>query len=473
MRKTKHKLLVIECELRKDGLRLKVNGRNFDLSYPGNIWAEYPQECKNFLVDNLVYTLTANIPLVAPTNSIIYKNISTPLIKPYVDLLTIEGIPSAINSYDDGLLQTLKRHNNVSYLFKDEKVKYPPEWRLNTRSNKAIVPLSFGKDSLATLGILREAGVDPICLYINDTESPSENRLKLKMAQKISAEQGIGVNIITNQIEKLCDFEFWNTKESCLGYIHMILGFCLMALPFVHYYKAKYIIMGNQQDMNFPFISKNGFLTYPAPDQSLKWQRYINQIIGQFTSNNTAVTSVITPLTNLFLMGLLHQRYPYLGQYEVSCDSLDAGNEPRWCCNCSKCARLSIFMKAFGMDTKKIGYKSDMLDIKHKRLYSCLGGLKTDQYEVSQQSKEQQQLAFYMAYKRGEKGRLIDFFLEKHLKTLRIVPLKNKYLKIYKAEEIPCKLKNKILPIYKEQLKVINTTKNQLFSLHRPKQHPA
>ena len=164
------------------------------------------------------------------------------------------------------------------------------------------------------------------------------------------------------------------------------------------------------------------------------------------------------PLTNLALVGLLHQRYPYLGQYEVSCDSLDANNEPRWCCNCSKCARLSIFMKAFGIDTKKIGYKSDMLSIKHKRLYSCLGeGSKIDQYEASPQSKEQQLLAFYMAYKRGEKGKLIDFFLEKHLKTLkgRLAPLRNKYLKIYKAEEIPYKLKSKILPIYKEQLKIL------------------
>ncbi|MCK4519428.1 MAG: hypothetical protein KAU12_04830 [Candidatus Omnitrophica bacterium] len=115
MRKTKYKPLVIEHRLSKNGLRLKAKGLDFNLSYPGNIWAEYPQECKNFLVDNLVYTLTANIPLIAPIDSIVYKNISTPFIKPYVDLLTIEGIPSAIDSYDDSLLQTLKRYNNISY----------------------------------------------------------------------------------------------------------------------------------------------------------------------------------------------------------------------------------------------------------------------------------------------------------------------------------------------------------------------
>ncbi len=430
MPKLHPKTLKVSCRLKPKGLILKAKRRTFHLTYPKKIWQSYPKEHKKFLIDNLVYLLTVNVPFISGVDKIIYQNISFPYLKPLIDHLTIEGIPSAVHSYKDSTFKLLRDFNNYQYIFKDKIIKCPPKRFPETKKDTAIVPLSFGKDSLTTLGILRDLEIKPICVYINDTVSPSENSIKIKMLKRLNKEQNIKTHIVTNEIEKLNDFEFWNTNESCLGYMHMMMGFCLLLLPFLHFFRARYIALGNQKDMDFSFINKDGFRTYPAVDQTSRWTAYFDEIMGQITQNNAHIRSYIANFTNISLMRLLHKKYPNLAKYEVSCDSLDASNESRWCQNCSKCARLSIFMKAHGIDTKRVGFKDELLDKKHKKLYTIFNGKEADQYEESKEAREQQLLAFYLAYKRGERGKLIDYFKKHYLNKTRrnLKKLKQKYL---------------------------------------------
>lgn len=428
--KQKNRILHLECQITKDGFKLITQSRSFMLRYPDVIWKNYPQHHKSFLVDNLAYTLSANIPLVSSVNKIIYKNTSEPFIRPYIDLCIYEQIPSAINSYKDNTLQQIANFSKAEFCFKDDKVKIPPKTWPKTTKKKAILPLSFGKDSLSTLGLLLNRKVKPIGIYINDTVSPSENIIKLFMAERIEAEQNINTSVVFNEIEKLNDFEYWQHPESSLGYMHMIIGFVLICLPFAYYYKTSNIYLGNQMDMDYPFTNKEGILTYPAPDQNSKWLSYVNQITQYITGQAVRVDSLIKNYSNIALIKLLHENFPYLGQYEVSCDSLDASNEVRWCCNCAKCARLSIFMKAFNINTQSLGMKSDMLLKRHQKLYSLFNTRGVDQYEQSPQAKEQQLLAFYLAYENGQEGYLMDYFKKKYLKkaTSQLKQLKKKYL---------------------------------------------
>jgi len=430
MPKSKNKTLKIKHELKSDGLLLKTNGFKFRLIYPENIWQAYPEKQKRFLIDNLVYLLTVNIPFISGKDTIIYEDISIPYFRPIIDLLVKESIPSAVHSYDISTFEALKNFNNYQFIFKDKSIKKPPTRFPNLREDIAVMALSMGKDSLTTLGILKDMDIKPICVYINDTVSPSENKIKLNMVNKLKNEQNVKIHIVTNEIEKLNDFEFWNMPESCLGYIHMMMGFSLILVPFVHFYRAKYIALGNQKDMNFSFINKDGFRTYPAVDQTSKWTHRFSQVIGQISQNKAYVRSYIEDFTNIKLIHLLHKKYANLGKFQVSCDSLDKSDEKRWCHNCSKCARLSIFMKAHGIDTKRVGFKKDLLSKEHKRLYTIFNGSETDEYEQSKEAKEQQLLAFYLAYKRGEKGYLIDYFKKYYLNKVKknIKRLKEKYL---------------------------------------------
>ena len=87
------------------------------------------------------------------------------------------------------------------------------------------------------------------------------------------------------------------------------------------------------------------------------------------------VVSLIEPLYELAVVKILHNRYPDLGKYQMSCfpDENEYGKHHHWCGHCSKCARIYIFLKANGILPKRIGFKNDMLMLKYKHLYSLFG----------------------------------------------------------------------------------------------------
>ncbi|MEM5793390.1 MAG: hypothetical protein QXY45_03500 [Candidatus Aenigmatarchaeota archaeon] len=75
-------------------------------------------------------------------------------------------------------------------------------------------------------------------------------------------------------------------------------------------------------------------------------------------------------------------------------------------------------------------------------------------YERSQEAKEEQLLAFYMAYKNGEKGYLINLFKKNFLKEAKEKEeaLFKKFFSIHKSITIPSRIKRKLNSIFKEEL---------------------
>lgn len=443
----------IKARIYRRGITLKTPKGEYSLIYPQKIWQAYPEKIKNILCDNLTFLLTMNLPFVSPVKAIDY-NTSLPFFMPFFFQIVARSIPAATDDYSSSTSESLKKFLNTNFSFKEKPVEIPVYNNGYKFKERAIIPLSFGKDSLLTLALAIELGLEPVCVYINDTVSPKENRFKLKMAEKISEEFGLKMHIVTNQIERLNDFDLWDSEETCLGYTHMVTGFSFILLPFVHFYKARYVLIGNQQDMNFPFKNKDGFKTYPSPDQHAGWTRLKSAAISLMTGGQARVLSIIEPLTNIAIIKILHAHYPEFGKYEISCDSLDASYEHRWCHNCSKCARLSLFKKALGIDIKKTGLKRELFDRKHKNLYTLFDGKEVDMYERSVQAKKQQLLAFYLAFKRGEKGTLIREFEKKFLplSEKEINLLKKEFFSVYNAY-LPSNIGKKLLPLLKRMLR--------------------
>jgi len=444
-------MMKLNCKKNDRGLTLKLKDKNFSLIYPREIWQHFPREVKDVLVDNLVHLLTINLPLIAGINKLRY-NTSTPLFKTFFHTVVINSLPHAVEDYDIITENIIKQFLNIEYQFKDTKVKmcsYRPDVE-----EKAVVLLSCGKDSLLGLAVCNEIGLEPVSVYVNDTVSPKENKIKMNFGKKISEEFGLKFFVVKNEIEKLNDFDFWKKDESCIGYSHMVSGFSLIALPFTNHFKYRYIILGNQQDMNFVFCNKDGFLTYPSFDQTSTWMKQQNIIMKIMTSGRIEITSVIEPLTNIAIIRVLHKRYKEFGKYQVSCDCLDWNGEERWCHECPKCARLSIMMKASGINTKLVGLKSNLLSKKHKELYCLFDGKERDCYEKSKEARDEQLLAFYLAYRNKEGGDLIDLFKKKFLEEAKSREdyLFKKFFSVHRSVTMPKRIKSKVTSIFKEEL---------------------
>ncbi|MBT3985159.1 hypothetical protein HOD38_00205 [archaeon] len=437
----------MDLEIKRQPNGITINNK-YQLKFPKLIWQAYPE--KEFLTDNLAHLLTINTPLISKNNKVNY-NTSLPLLKSFFSTAIINSIAHSTDDYDQSTQETIKQFLNIDYKFKNNQVKYP-NYKEQLEEN-AIVSFSAGKDSLLSLAAAQELDLNPVGVYINDTVSPTENKLKLKHMEKISNEHKIPIHIVKNELEKLNDFETWDTEETCLGYTHMLTGFSLLALPFSHYYKAKHIIVGNQEDMNFYFVNKEGYRTYPAYDQTREWMRQQNIMLSLITNKEAKLSSLIQPLTNIAIMRVLFKRYPDFAKYEISCDCLDASLESRWCHECSKCARLGLFLVANNINPKIANLKP-LFNKEHKKLYCLFQGKEADCYEKSEEARDQQLLAFYLAYKNKARGYLIDLFKKQFLAEAqeREDQLINHFFKLHSMKNLPKNIVKPLKSIYSEEL---------------------
>ncbi len=401
----------------------------------------------DFFIQEFGFVSTATMPLISEINRLNY-NTPQPLFEDDIKEIILHQIPGIADDYDLDTQQTIHRFKNIQYSFTGPS-------NIDAVANDhtgAILLLSCGKDSLLSLGLARELNLDIKPIHINDTTTPYENRASLENIKKIAKHQNIKIETITNNIEKLNDFEEWNKPPTCLGYSHMITGFCFLALPFLHN-NASMVLLGNQQNMNFSFRTKQDYVGYASYDQTTTARHQQEKMLKQL-NKNYQVLSLVEPLTDLAEIKILFSRYPELAKYQFSCNCLYDTSQKRWCHACNKCARLSIFMLAHDVQLKTVGLKS-MLSRRFKDYYTLFGANpKIDRYEKSIEAREQQMLAFYMAYKNGVKGQLIDVFKRKYLSeaVTREDELRKKFFKIYKTD-LPNNLQIKLYSILREELK--------------------
>ena len=450
-------MAILKTKQLLEGINVEFRNKSYDLIYPKKIWKNYSN--KKEFIKNYVPLATISLPLLLGLKKIKY-NVPKPEFYQKYKNLFLKDLPSSTFDNKQNAIRLIKKFNNIRFVFEKEKEQAKTNKRKkktkkikNKTRHKAVISLSLGKDSLLSFSVAREIGLNPITIYINDTISPTENKGKVRLGKKFAKEFNQKHYFVKNFIEQLNDFDTWNKPETNFNYSHMITGFSLIALPFVQYYNSKYIIIGNEQDMNFSFKTWQGLEAWPAYDQTPMWQEEQNKIIKKLTNNKAEVTSIIRPLTNIAIIKILYKRYPRIAKYEFSCDCLDASNEKRWCHNCSKCARHYLFMKAFNINTKIVGLRN-MFDKKHKPFYSLFNGKEIDRYEQNPESREQQLLAFLLATKHKVKGYLINYFKKHYMKEAlaKEDELRKKYFRLWPAK-IPKELKTKVINIYREELK--------------------
>ena len=173
----------LEFKKSEDGILLNADNKSFSLKYPKEIWEKYPKELKEVFMDNFAFVSTIVMPLVAEINEVDY-NTSKPLFEEVFRNSILKDIPSAVEDYKEKSKDVINKFLKIKYNFKDKNVKKP---EVNDNfDERAVLSMSFGKDSLTSLGICREIGLEPVGFYVNDCVSPSENKIKVEFSRKIS-----------------------------------------------------------------------------------------------------------------------------------------------------------------------------------------------------------------------------------------------------------------------------------------------
>ncbi|MEM4397760.1 MAG: hypothetical protein QW757_04015 [Candidatus Woesearchaeota archaeon] len=471
--------MIIDCKKTNRGLRLIIDGKEYNLIFPEKIWKNYPEKLKDIFCDNYAYLKVLHLPQMLSQNwkNKSYKNLdieknfhdlknlkfktSYPMFKQQIFNAHLNNISFCADVDNVSTKEQLKNFLDLNVTFENYEIKnlaYFDKEERKEKEEKAIVNMSFGKDSLLTFALAKELGLNPVPVFMLDNAVKLENEYKKELIKKFSKEFNTEVYIIDNQTGILHDYRTWKLPRTELGYGHLMTELLFDIMPFVYYENAKYILFGDEKSCDDTYINNEGFLSYPVYDQSSDWVKEMDNMASFF---GMKVSSFIEPLYELAIIKILHKRYPEIGKYQMSCfpDENEYGKEHYWCEHCSKCARIYIFMLANNLYPKSIGFRTDMLVKENEHLFSCFGIEKKEGcsvgYDASGCGSEEQLYAFYLAYKNGFKGELIEKFKIDLLKNVepRANELKKKYFGIHPSKTIPLKFKEKLEKTFELELK--------------------
>lgn len=445
----------IKSSITKRGFYIKVEDCKFYLDYPEKVWGAYPDYMKKVLRDNVVFLLTMDLPVIAKKKKIHY-NTNYPMFAPLLQRCILSDIPDTATNAKKSVHKAVRDFLNIDYEFDNYHARYP---KYNeAMEDNSLIPMSFGKDSLLSYALAKETGINPELVTVRETGSRKENIERAKLIRKFTKEFDSDVWQLRNEFAGVHpSIQYLEDEPRWWIFGLSLVEYALELLPFCNKLKTKYIIFGNEQSCNDFFYTKEGFKCSAVADQSHKFMKFYDTITKIMTNNQVSCISLIEPLNEIAITRILHKRYPEIGKYQMSCFPDDHGKtRQRWCCNCSKCARMYVFLKANNIDVKKLGFTANMFHKSSKGYYSIFSKAKKNMvgYDSSESNKEELKFAFYLAYRQGHKGYLIDLFKKKYLDEIKNKEdyYYKKFFGIYDSITMPKEIKNRIMAILGEEL---------------------
>ncbi len=450
----KNHVLHIRRYLSPQGLIIAFNKRRYEINYPVKVWKRFPVVYHQTFADAVTYSFTLHLSFKDFQYQKLVYHFPPPILEPLLFKGTLYSlVEDAI--FDGSATKYLQLFFNANQgISFTRRPRYEHFKNINHHNHrKSLIPFTFGKDSLLSFALSLELGIKPILIFFREPRSPYENRYKKILSERF----------FRNFKEEVTFFPVnsgWlrETDESgpWWGWDLLLTQYTLLLIPYLFAHRAKYLFWSHEQSCNQIFTNKEGYFINPVFEQNHQWLLSTNAAM-KVLGCNSIFASLVEPLHEIAIMQILHHRYPHIGKYQASCFFDEVPSKTRrWCAVCSKCARIYIFMKALGIDPRRVGFTQNMLQQRKKELFSLFGA-KTDEsgsYDASGVGRDEQLLAFYLAYKRGVKGSLMKEFERRYLKEAqkRKQELLENFFSVHPPQTLTYELKQPLLKIFSEEL---------------------
>lgn len=428
-------MLQFSLDIDEDGFSVLVDGKPFGFRYPSEVWRSFPY--KRELASEFAYVLTYSIPLLAREKRV-HFDIPKPQFFEKYNQWFLKESPFLMNRmWGDSASMAKKRMEAVQWSFGKGEAKTislpKPE------ENRALLAFSLGSDSLASIVVGQRLGLQMTGVFYRDPLMAVTDNIRFPHFETVRQSRGIETHFVLDGVHRLCDYAIWNHFPSELGAALEIPRYCLMMIPFAYYFKAKYILLGNEYDKNFETVLKDGTRSNVNPMQTVAGTKELDDWMSTLTGGHLRVTSLIHFLPSIAVYKLITQVDPEIGLHLVPCgDASDASGGIRWCHDCEACYDSYLLLTAFGKNPVDYGFTESMFE-KSKRKNIALFWGKVDPKDAYRvQEAEQQLLAFLYAHRRGAKGWAMEQFQKKYLEeaTRREKELLEKYLRVQKSPNI-------------------------------------
>lgn len=438
----------IDAKPTVNGFQTSIGKRKITTRYPPNVWQSVPSEQKRAIAEAASYFATRHLTVSTKNN--LYYRFAPPAARLMYDYGLFYSMIEAPYEFvekkltvQDVLRSVYNGEFSVRFAHPPDTIEDSTPFR--TKARTAMMPISFGKDSLLTFSLCREFGFTIHPIFFEEPACTYQNIKKRGLRTRFEKEFGEHVTLFPNSLGSLRQ-----AGNMMWGWDMLLLQYTTLLVPYVYYHKPAYFFWSNEQSTNEFEQTHDGYRVNYTHEQSVQWVLQLTNVFRSFRVNTT-IASMIEPLHELAVLSILHKRYPEVGKYQLSCDG--EKTKHRWCGKCFECARVYLFLTALGIDPKRVGLMDDMF-AKNKRSLFYLFSEKRENLNIVFQSYPERLLAFYLAYKRGVRGGLMDEFEKKLLPLVRKQKnaLLKKYFTIHPSYSIPSPLKTKVHAIYHEEL---------------------
>ncbi|OGT81317.1 MAG: hypothetical protein A3H91_04805 [Gammaproteobacteria bacterium RIFCSPLOWO2_02_FULL_61_13] len=446
----------IGCDVTETGLELRVDDRRFHVHFPPAIWQAYPY--RQAFADNFAYLKTLHLPQMLDRQEPLEYATALPLFRHQIFMAMLNNISFCADVDGVSTAENLKRFLALELRFHDHATNVPIGGK--SLGERAVLNMSFGKDSLLTWAVARDLGLRPLLIMSVDNDGPREYAYKADLARRFCAEFGETLHVVQNNTGLIHRYEYWGTPFTEWGFGHLISEYAMYAVPFAYDFDARYILLGNEKSCDDSYVNRDGFKAYPVYDQSSEWGLELSNIARGLTASPMTVMSLIEPLHDLAITKILHTQYPEVAKYQMSCfpDENDYGKDAHWCGHCTKCARNFVFMQANGVDPRSVGHNVDMFQAECSDNFALLRGAKkgipTVGYDATPCGRDEQLFALFLAHTRGAQGPVMDLFRSTFLREAeqRQDEFHERFFTVQPARTIPAPLLDRVIDLYTEAL---------------------
>ncbi|MBI4975666.1 hypothetical protein HZC20_03230 [Candidatus Peregrinibacteria bacterium] len=443
-------MLKINATQESDGISIEIKNKKFNIKFPKDLWQKTPKSVRDVLFENLVFGNTHYLPLIFDEEKISY-NTRMPLFESFLFKNQLYDLLCCEKADNEKHLEYVKNFYNLEFEFARgpsgvvDSIEVP---KFNERKPVAIIPFSFGKESLLTFAICLELGIKPVLVYCQEPVQPYEEKYKIKKLKELSEKFNVDAYFIKNDPGLFRYGKAFNKKLGTeLGWGTQTTLLAMLCVPFVYAYKAKYIFFGSEYSNN-ETSKQNGWNTYPSYDQTADWTTQQNNIVKLLTNNQCGLNSSLEPLEEINIFYILHHRYPEIGKFQFSCSAENPLYEnSQWCHKCYKCSRIFLFAQCCGIDPYKIGFKEDLL--RDRNLFPHYFGKESKSGSI-----QELDFSFYSLCGKKDKSPLTKLFETQKLPSLKPWLFFREYYGRLKPElNLPKEYRQTMRKIFSEELK--------------------
>lgn len=244
--------------------------------------------------------------------------------------------------YTKGLGEFYYRNNlniNTAPSFPSDGLMKSTSQRFGKKSDRILVGIGGGKDSIVAVELLKEAGYHPT-LFVVETGEPSP------IVASVAAATELPILTVTRTIDQ----KLFNGIEGSynghipISSIYSLIGYLLAVL-----YDFSYVIVGNEFSSNFGNTTYQGVEINHQWSKSLEYESLFQALMREMVTPDITYCSIVRPFYEIRIVEQFTKYKQYFNSF-TSCNRafrVQKRSSNRWCGACPKCVFASLLLAAF------------------------------------------------------------------------------------------------------------------------------